>query len=262
MTDAKRRGYPAIIHYSYGYPGYGYNPAYPAPLYTAPPLPQYGYYGPAAGAYYIGGQPVSPGNPVSQAGGPYGTQLPQPQEISIHNDNSTIYNYYGNEFQPIDQPAAATPKAPISPAQHAPEAADGMRAYGVRFYEQTRLETPEGAYEFTMDGSSLLAGPETGPGLEISSRADPSFGVFAFYMPGSGVSIIFAEAGGIVAAYPTEGGEWWIEPLPYEVDFGKGASIGMVGGRPWVTFSGKDDSRYVFAFSGRRWQEIGSAYVP
>ncbi len=258
-----RYNYPLVIPYTYGYSNYGY----PTVLYTAPSYPELDYYRRSRNDY-------------------------QPP-VTNNYDNRTYNNYYYGEPPAAPAPpqapppppqysAPATPPAPpaapepvqkfIGPAKPAAPPAPAAprdvpvipegRSYGIRFYDQTRLSTPTGDVRCTLKDGKLTGADAAGQGYAISTTADMEFGAFAAYEPVTGFSVIFREGDSILAAYPTGGAQWWIEPLPYKVDFGADVSIGMIGGQPWVTFSVADGRRYVVSFGGRAWQEVGSGSRP
>lgn len=242
-----RDNYPLVIPYSYGYAWtpYGYQPA---PLYTAPANPYYGYY-PARDGLRI--EYGSPG------------YAPQPADAPAYIDNRSYNYYYGDvnngaapppEAAPAPAPSLANPPA----ADYAPAAETVVRALGTRFYDKLRLDTPDGVLCFNLLGSKLFAAPENGPGVMVSQNADAAFGAFACWLPGLGSCLIFSQLGSLVAAYPTTDGAWWLESLPYNVDLGSAVTIGLVSGEPWVTFNAIDGARYVVAFRDKLWQDIGS----
>jgi len=272
-----RSNYPVVIPYSYGY---GYSPYgyYGMPLYTAPAYPEYGYYPERRGLH------IRYGDPGFAYGG-YGYS--EPAVGDIYNDNRVINNYYGDAYVGSGESAAAEsdippastytppsppvgpmppapvgpqppPKRSVEPEPSTPAAPADGRAIGARFYDQLRLETPDGAERFTLQDGTLSVAAENGPGAPITANADQQFGVFAAWLPDAGTCLIFREGDGIAAAYRTAAGEWWIEPLSYNVDFGGTTSIGLVGGEPWVTFTAIDGARYVVAFRDKLWQDIGS----
>jgi hypothetical protein len=256
--------YPLAIPYTYGYNCYGN----PSVLYTAPSYHELGYY----------------------------RQYPNDYQPPVNNnyDNRVYNNYYYGDQAPAPAPAqtplppryappvAPQPSAPAAPATPAPPPPEfsgpvkpasppvpadvpvipAGRSYGVRFYEQTRLSTPDGDLRCTLKDGKLTGADAAGQGYAISTAADMAFGAFAAYDPVSGLCVIFREGDSLLAAYPTGGGEWWTEPLPYKVDFSAELSIGMIGGQPWVTFSMADGRRYVVSFGGRNWQEVGSGSRP
>lgn len=252
--------YPLVVPYNYGYNYYGY----PSVIYSAPSYPELGYYrqyrddylppvnntydNRTYNNYYYGDAPAAPAPP----------QAPPPPQ-------------YSAPAQPQQAPPPAAPPAQdmIGPAKPAaPRAPSGVpvipagRSYGIRFYDQTRLSTPDGDVRCTLQDGKLTGADAAGKGYAISTAADMEFGAFAAYDPVSGFCVLFREGGSLLAAYPTGQGEWWIEPLPYKVDFGEEINIGMVGGQPWVTFSVADGRRYVVSFGGRVWQEVGSGTRP
>jgi hypothetical protein len=243
-------GWPVVLNYGYGY-AYGQ----PQVIYTAPSNPQYGYVRPSYGQYAYGQ--------------PSWCEQPAPQ---VYNDNRVYNYYYGAQQQPAAQPAPVQPLAPpavpqdfigpLPPSAPQPPAAPGAPAsgkpYGMRFYEQTRVATPEGTYRCALLGGKLTGALENGQPFLISTDAGMQFGAFAAYEPGAGFSVIFREGGSLVAAYPTAGNEWWLEPLPYAVDFNQDVDLGLVGGKVWVVFSALEGTRYVVSFAGRQWWEVGS----
>jgi len=230
------------LRFSYGTTYAPWN--YPQPVYTAPSNPRYGYYG--YDYYGYGQEQYSAAPPVT------------------YNDNRT-YNYYGG-LPETQQPGMAAPGAPAGTGQEnvkiAPPAAETVIApqtgFGARFYDQTRIDTPQGILAARFDGSTLVVGAGSSNERALSREADPAFGAIALYVPGEGVALIFREGDKIMAAYPTEGGKWWFEPLPYTVDFSKQVNLGMVGGTPWVVFDTPNGARFVVSFTGRHWQEVGS----
>lgn len=256
------QGYPTVIPYTYGYSYYGN----PAVVYTAPTYPEYGYYR----------QP----------------QLEYQPPVVTNNDNRVYNNnnyYYGSppqsapapavpQYEPPAAPAppAAAPSAPQPPSQNfigpLPPAAPAPNAgtpnipaghsYGVRFYDQTRLSAPDGEFRCSLKDGQLTGSDAAGKGYTISTAADMHFGAFAAYEPGTGFSVIFREGASLLAAYPSGNGEWWIEPLPYNVDFSQDITVGMIGGQPWVVFGATNGRRYVISFGGRQWQEVGSGSRP
>ncbi len=218
--------------------------------YTAPDAPEYGYYRP-------------------QADDDWDYQLEQ-QPLVI-NDNRT-YNYYG------DAPAASEPTpsaaatrtaetASATPGGHpapqyeqlppAPAAPPTERAFGGRFYDELRLEISGGPVRFSLSGANLYAGPDTGPAVLISDAADADFGAFGAFLPGSGSVVLYRSGAKLLAAYPA-GGAWQSSALPVQVDFAQAPSIGIVGNALWATVSSLEGRRYVMAFSGGLWTEVGS----
>jgi hypothetical protein len=91
---------------------------------------------------------------------------------------------------------------------------------------------------------------------------DGNLGVLAEYEPGVGVSLVFRRGDALCAAYPLASGEWWIEQLPYSIDFTEKVTLGLVGGGAWVVFTGSDSARYVVSFSGHSWREVGKGTRP
>jgi hypothetical protein len=255
------QNYPTVIPYSYGYSYYGN----PAVVYTAPSCQEYGYYRPQQLEY-------------------------QPPAVNNY-DNRVYNNYYGYppqgapapaqpQYQPPPAPVPfAKPTAPQPPAQDfigplppalatPPAPAPGTPSipagysYGLRFYDQTRLSAPDGEFRCVLKDGKLTGSDAAGQGYTISTAADMRFGAFAAYEPVAGFSVIFREGESLLAAYPVGGGEWWLEPLPYKVDFRQDITVGMIGGQPWVVFGALDGRRYVISFGGRQWQEVGSGSRP
>jgi hypothetical protein len=241
-----RSGYPVVINYSYGYPYYYYNPpVYSNVIYTAPSNPQLGYY-----RDYRDYQDYRHEAPRMD------TQPSQP-EVYVEGDYN-VYNYYSNELaQSQAEPDTATYQQPSTPpTQQEPSA----RAIGTRFYGQSRLETAEGVYSVVISEGNLFVGPDVGPGQEIAWEVNESFGGYLAYLPGAGIVVIFRQADWITAAYQLPEGGWWLERMPYEINYNETPTIGLVSGVPWVTFNAMDGRRYVVSFTGRNWVEVGSAY--
>lgn len=237
------RNRPVVINYSYGYhPYYGYQPVYTAPSYA-----EYGYVG--TGAY--------PGTGYNQPR-PGGPDI-QGEAVNVYQGD--VYNYYYPEpAAPIAPAVTAQPalRGAVPPEADQPPAAANL-AYGMRFYEQARLETPESVVRFKLDQGRLSAGPDNGPAREICATADMTLGAYAAYTSADGVIVLYGDNGRLAAAYPLPDGSWLTEPLPYAVDFDGKTTLGLVGGVPWVVFNTVDGTRYVLSFAGRAWQEIGSA---
>jgi hypothetical protein len=217
--------------------------------YTAPDAPEYGYYRPAADEdwdYQVDGQPL------------------------VINDNRT-YNYYGdapapaqpNPSQAAGRAAQAVAPAPASPAPPAAPATPAGVARGARFYDELRLDNPNGACRFSLSGTNLYAGPDTGPAVLLSDNADAAFGAFAAYLPGDGLLVAYRDGAKLVAAYPTGQGAWQTCALPVAVDFAAQVpSLGLVGNALWATVTSSDGKRYVMAFRGGIWTEVGSGSTP
>jgi len=254
VAPHRRRGYPVVLHYSYGNP---YHP-YPTVLYTAPSYPELGYYGPEYG-YFGAAAPTSPWD-YSQPS----------QPPAVNNYDYRTYNYYYGQAPQSPPPAAPQAPGAASPpsGQATPPAAPNEapavvdRTFGVRFFDQTRLETPQGAFRFKLDEGKLTAGPDVGPQGPVADGVDGNLGVLAEYEPGVGVSLVFRRGDALCAAYPLASGEWWIEQLPYSIDFTEKVTLGLVGGGAWVVFTGSDSARYVVSFSGHSWREVGKGTRP
>lgn len=229
-------GRPVVYQYSLGYP-----------YYTAPTYPELNY--PGYRAY----------DPRYIDGREYGQSAPDGQQIHANEVNvyeGDVYYYGGTE-----QPTAATPV--VAPAQPEPasqqvEAEAGMVPMGLRFYNRAILELPDALWTFQLDNGQLTAGLESGAVVQIATDVHPATGVFAAYVPGDGISLIFRQGSQFIATYLSPAGDWWLEPLPFAVDFSENYSIGMVGGVPWVAFSTAEGMRYVFSFAGGQWAEVGS----
>ena len=149
---------------------------------------------------------------------------------------------------------AASPALPVQPQA----TLEPPQGFGVKFFDQTRIDTPKGILAVRFDGTTLVVGAGSGKERALSRAADPIFGAIAIYVPGEGVALIFREDDTIMAAYPTDGGKWWFEPLPYAVNFKNQVNLGMVNGTPWVVFDSTNGARYVVSFTSRHWQEVGS----
>ena len=221
---------PALV---YSAPNYQRYPA--APIWSAAPNPQFGY-------------PAQPAQSYQQQ--------QQPQIVNI-------YNYYGEEFS--QQQAQASPP-PAAPGYQAPPEQRNAQPVqrearenpvGTKFHSSVQLVTPGGSMLFYLDRGVLSAGPENGPSQEVATGVDDALGVLAAWQPGAGYCLIY-RAGDTITACFNNGGGWMEEPLPEFADFSKDVTIGMVGGSPWVVFSGFDGSRLVYSYN-RGWQKLGSA---
>jgi hypothetical protein len=176
----------------------------------------------------------------------------QPQQV--YNDNR-VYNYtFNGEGQPG---AAAQPRASAPAPSKLPQSAPNYSAFGRQFKEELRLAMPGGNYVFAIRKGVLYAGLEDGKAAKIASGVDSHFGGYAVWMPGSGVSVIYQREGSLNAAYRLKDG-WHLAALGHKLDTRKDTTIGMVGGQPWLVFTGTNGTRYVVSFDGQAWQEVGS----
>jgi len=225
----------------YVYPAYPRGNYISSQLYTAPDYPELDY---------RRNIPLCPGLAASNA--------PSTAPATVYNDNRT-YNYYGAAPESATPTAVPQPSAVQEEPVAAPVTPAEPGARGTRFYEHGRLEVGQDVYRFELANGVLSTGPEVGPGITVCTGVDPRQGVYAAYEPGVGLSLIFRQGQALVGAYPIAGGSWWLEPLPYAVDFRQSVTIGIVGGAPWVTFTDQSGSRFIVAFSAHTWQEIGSA---
>ncbi len=229
-------GRPVVYQYSLGYP-----------YYTAPAYPELNY---------PGYQTYDPRSVDSRM---YGQNTPDGPQINANEVNvyeGDVY-YYGGTEQPAVAPQVAPP-VQSEPAPQQIEAEAGLAPMGLRFYNRAILELPEALWTFQLDSGQLTAGLESGAVAQIASDVHPATGVFASYVPSDGISLIFRQGSQFVASYLSPTGDWWLEPLPYVVNFNENNSVGMVGGVPWVAFSAADGTRYVFSFVGGQWAEVGS----
>jgi len=229
-------GRPVVYQYSMGYP-----------YYTAPAYPELGYHG------YQAYDPRYFDSRVYGQNTPDGPQI-NADEVNVYEGD--VY-YYGGTEQPAMAPQVAAPTQP-QPAPPRVEAEAGPEPMGLRFYNRAILELPDAVWVFQLDNGQLTAGLESGAIDQIASDVHPATGVFAAYVPSDGISLIYRHGSQFIAAYPSPTGDWWLEPLPFVVDFTENHSIGMVGGVPWVAFSAADGTRYVFSFAGGQWAEVGS----
>jgi hypothetical protein len=149
------------------------------------------------------------------------------------------------------------PASPAVPAAAAPEQSN-RAAFGQRFQETLKLETPDGAYMFAIRDGAIYAGLATAKPTRLTTEVNTEFGGYSAWLPGSGVCLFYRVGDKFCLAYPADDGRWVHEPLPYSVSFGRDTSIGMVGGSPWLVFSSTDGSRYVVRYSGQGWEEVGS----
>lgn len=272
-----RSGYGGVVilkpnvQYPHSFYPYPYYPPtyYPGSTVVINPAPQYTPRGEGCSTYERNNRGPRPlytaqAQPGYSDDWDYGIDNSQPQVV---NDNRTYNIYYGDvennqqaePRQPAREPRLAERVEPEHrPAQPQQQPTLAPRAKGAAFDTSLRLETAGGAYRFELAGSDLYAGLEDGAAQLVSTGADTAFGAFAANVPGEGLSLVYREGSSIVAAYPTDGGEWWYSELPYKVDFGSPVSIGMVSGMPWVTFNSRGGGRYVVAFTSRLWVEVGS----
>jgi len=205
--------------------------------------------------YYYGGQPYGGyADPLYVDGYPVYSEGP-----GVYNDNSVTNNYYGDVYstEPAAQQAASRPfVGPQPPAAPQPPS---NRALGVRFFDKTRLETPDGVFICSLVEGKLYCGREGAKAALAAKGANPDYGAFAAYLPGQGIALIYVSDGSIFAAYDTGAGKWWAEALPLRPQLSAGLSLGLIGNEPWAAFNDAAGTRYVYSWSGQSWIQIGSA---
>jgi hypothetical protein len=203
------------------------------PLYTAPVYPDYGFYPQHEAASY----------PAQQ----------------VYHDNRVYNNFYGDSAN-AEAVSAIPPASSISPSAAPARPASTQRAFGQRFSETLKLDTPDGIYMFAIRDTAIFAGLADGKATRLSDTVDAAFGGYSAWLPGSGICLFYRVGDQLCLAYPSGSDERWVhEPLPYAVRFGTDTSIGLVGGLPWLTFSTSSGNRYVVRFNGQSWEELGSA---
>jgi hypothetical protein len=244
-----------------------YHRTYCSPRYSSPY-----YYGSPRVSYYVGGRPVYvygdsatyldlPVRTYPDEVYPYSSDDysgPVDVPVTTYNDNRVTNNYYGTGGQvvlPQDEQMVAPAPAP---AKQQSAAASDPRPFGQRFLDKVRLDTRDGAYQFSIRNGALYAGHDSAKAVRLADNVDTEFGAFAAWLPGDGACVFYRQGDGIFAAYPAKDG-WAHNPLPYLVRFGPDTSIGLVNGLPWAVFNTTDGQRYVVQFGGHQWNEVGSA---
>lgn len=239
--DHWRRGRPGA-YTIYQYPSTGF---YHGPGYSPYGAPTY--------VYPNGGGLVIDGSPLHAPAQSY-------YDNRSYDNSQGATNYYG-PVQQTPAPAAPVPAPPVEiapPLPAGPQLPEGPRAAAGRFMNVARIETAEGPWVLTFDAGSLYASLDGGSRVLVSDSADMDFGGFAWYIPEVGIVVVLRHGNDVVAAFPAEGGKWWLERLPYQSDPNVLPTIGMVSGEPWVTLTDRDGTRWVVALRGRQWVEIGS----
>ncbi len=237
-------------------------------IYSAPDCAEYGYYG---NGYYDSATYVYGDGPIVLDG--RGRDYDYTRRASYYGDSEVYYDnrsYEDNDtvnYYYEDSPVQPVPERSryIETPDYGPQLPDSntqeqspQRAVGLRFREETKLATEDGGWRLSIVEGKLYAAKGKGKGQLVASGVDADFGAYAYHTGGM-LSLVYRSGGDVLAASRDEAGQWYSEALPYNVDFKRDNSLGLVGGDLWFTFSATDGMRYVVVLSNGAWNELGSA---